>query len=344
MATSPAAPPPVLSVQGLCTELATPGGVLRAVDDLSFSIAAGETLGLVGESGCGKSLTALSIMQLLPQRVGRIAAGRVELAGHGDLARKTPAEMRRIRGAAVSMIFQEPMTSLNPVYRVGEQIAEAVLAHRNTGRADAWRTAVDMLGLVGIPEPARRARDYPHKLSGGMRQRVMIAMAMACQPAVLLADEPTTALDVSIQAQILGLMKRLGAETGAAMLLITHDMGVIARMAQRVVVMYAGVAVETATVLDLFDRPVHPYTVGLLGSIPRHHGGQPRTRGTRLNAIGGMVPNLRHLPAGCRFSDRCPKVHDKCRVSEPPLLTLAGAGAGPARQARCWLVAEGAVA
>ena len=331
--------PAVLTVEGLCTDLATPTGVLRAVDDVSFSIASGETVGLVGESGCGKSITALSIMQLLPQRVGRIAAGRIELAGHGDLAQKTQAAMRQIRGAAVSMIFQEPMTSLNPVYRVGEQVAEAVLAHRKVSSAEAWRTAVDMFRLVGIPDPEDRARDHPHKLSGGMRQRVMIAMAMACRPGLMLADEPTTALDVSIQAQILSLMKRLGTETGAAMLLITHDMGVVARMAQRVVVMYAGVVVETADVLDLFDHPSHPYTVGLLGSIPRYDTNQSRSRGTRLNAIGGMVPNLRQLPAGCRFSDRCPRVHDKCRSSEPPLLPVQGMG--PGHQARCWLIAEG---
>ena len=342
METSASPPPPVLTVEGLCTDLSTPTGVLRAVDGVSFTIGSGETLGLVGESGCGKSMTALSIMQLLPQRVGRIAAGRVELAGHGDLARKTQAEMRRIRGAAVSMIFQEPMTSLNPVYRVGEQVAEAVLAHRNVSSAEAWRMAVDMFRLVGIPDPVNRARDHPHKLSGGMRQRVMIAMAMALRPGLLLADEPTTALDVSIQAQILSLMKRLGAETGAAMLLITHDIGVIARMAQRVVVMYAGVVVETADVLELFDRPSHPYTVGLLGSIPRYDSKQAHSRGQRLSAIGGMVPNLRHLPPGCRFSDRCPKVHDRCRVSEPPLLPVAGLGS--THQARCWLLADGAVA
>ena len=339
MTTATPSKPAVLTVEGLCTDLSTPTGVLRAVDDVSFSIGSGETLGLVGESGCGKSMTALSIMQLLPQRVGRIAAGRVELAGHGDLARKSQGEMRRIRGAAVSMIFQEPMTSLNPVYRVGEQVAEAVRAHRKISHAQAWGTAVDMFRLVGIPDPEQRARDHPHKLSGGMRQRVMIAMAMACRPALLLADEPTTALDVSIQAQILALMKRLGAETGAAMLLITHDMGVIARMAQRVVVMYAGVIVETAEVLDLFDHPSHPYTVGLLGSIPRYDSRAARTRGTRLNAIGGMVPNLRQLPPGCRFSDRCPRVHEKCRTSDPPLMPVPGLGAG--HQARCWLIADG---
>jgi oligopeptide/dipeptide ABC transporter ATP-binding protein len=331
--------PTVLTVEGLCTDLSTPTGVLRAVDGVSFQIAAGETLGLVGESGCGKSVTALSIMQLLPQRVGRIAAGRIELAGHGDLARKSQSEMRRIRGATVSMIFQEPMTSLNPVYRVGYQVAEAVLAHRSVGTAEAWNRAVEMFRLVGIPDPEGRARDYPHKLSGGLRQRVMIAMAMACGPALLLADEPTTALDVSIQAQILTLMKRVSAETGTATLLITHDMGVIARMAQRVVVMYAGVIVETALVLDLFDRPSHPYTVGLLGSIPRHDSSQPRSRRTRLQAIGGMVPNLRHLPPGCRFSDRCTRVHDRCRASEPPLFPVRGSA--PGHQARCWLLASG---
>jgi oligopeptide/dipeptide ABC transporter ATP-binding protein len=311
---------------------------VRVVDDLSFAIGTGETVGLVGESGCGKSMTALSIMQLLPQRVGRIVAGSVELAGHGDLARKSQAEMRRIRGDAVSMIFQEPMTSLNPVYRIGEQVAEAVLAHRAMSNAEGWRLAVQMLGLVGIPDAENRARDYPHQLSGGMRQRVMIAMAMSCQPALLLADEPTTALDVTIQAQILDLMKRMGAEAHAAMLLITHDMGVIARMAQRVLVMYAGVIVESADVADLFDHPSHPYTRGLLGSIPRHDAAREPTRRQRLQAIGGMVPKLHQLPGGCRFSDRCTQVHERCRTAEPPLLPVAGVGG--AHQSRCWLVQE----
>ncbi len=328
----------VLSVEGLSTELRSAEGLVRVVDDLSFSIGTGETVGLVGESGCGKSMTALSIMQLLPQRVGRIVAGRIELAGHGELTKKSQAQMRRIRGAAMSMVFQEPMTSLNPVYRVGEQVAEAVLAHRQVSAGEGWQRAIDMLQLVGIPSPESRARDYPHQLSGGMRQRVMIAMAMACRPALLLADEPTTALDVTIQAQILDLMNRLRSEVGAAILLITHDMGVIARMAHRVLVMYAGVIVESAEVNDLFDHPSHPYTRGLLASIPRHdagHGDGPRPR---LRTIGGMVPNLRHLPPGCRFSDRCSLVEDRCRISEPPLIPVPGPGR--AHQARCWLVPQ----
>ena len=328
----------VLSVEGLSAELATPDGVVRVVDDVSFSIASGETLCLVGESGCGKSMTSLSIMQLLPQRIGRIAAGRIELAGHGDLAQKSQSEMRHIRGGAVSMIFQEPMTSLNPVHRIGDQVAEGVLAHRQLGAREGMRKAVDMLRMVGIPDPEMRARDYPHQLSGGMRQRVMIAMAMACRPGLLLADEPTTALDVTIQAQILDLMKRLSVETGTATLLITHDMGVVARMAQRVLVMYAGVIVETSDVMELFDHPSHPYTRGLLASIPRHDAAKPRARGSRLQAIGGMVPNLGHLPSGCRFSDRCAQVHARCRTAEPPLLPIAGLN--PSHLSRCWLVAE----
>jgi oligopeptide/dipeptide ABC transporter ATP-binding protein len=327
---------PVLSVEGLRTELATADGVVTVVDGVSFAVAPGETVGLVGESGCGKSMTALSIMHLLPQPGGRIAAGRIELAGQGDIAGRPQAAMRGLRGNVVSMVFQEPMTSLNPVYTVGDQIAEAVRAHRAVSAAEAWRTAVDMLRMVGIPSPETRAGAYPHQLSGGMRQRVMIAMAMACRPALLLADEPTTALDVTIQAQILDLMNRLKQEVGTAILLITHDLGVIARMAQRVLVMYAGVIVESATVLDLFDRPSHPYTRGLLASSPARSGG----RGTRLSTIGGSVPNLRALPAGCRFSDRCPQVHDRCRLAEPPLLDVAG---GAPHVARCWLI-EGAAA
>ena len=328
----------VLSVQGLRTELRSAGAPVRVVDDVSFSIGNGETVGLVGESGCGKSMTALSIMQLLPQRVGRIVAGRIELAGHGELTTKSQAQMRRIRGAAMSMVFQEPMTSLNPVYRVGEQVAEAVLAHRRVGAREGWQQAIDMLQLVGIPSPELRARDYPHQLSGGMRQRVMIAMAMACRPMLLLADEPTTALDVTIQAQILDLMNRLRSEVGAAILLITHDMGVIARMAQRVLVMYAGVIVESAEVNDLFDQPSHPYTRGLLASIPRHDAALADAPRPRLRAIGGMVPNLRHLPSGCRFSDRCTLVEDRCRISEPPLIPVPGPGR--AHQSRCWLVPQ----
>ena len=328
----------ILSVEGLRTELRTAAGAVRVVDDISFSIGEGETLGLVGESGCGKSMTAMSIMQLLPQRVGRIVAGRIDLSGHGDLTQKSGPQMRRIRGDAMSMVFQEPMTSLNPVYRVGEQVAEAVLAHRQVGAREGWARAIKMLQLVGIPSPELRARDYPHQLSGGMRQRVMIAMAMACQPMLLLADEPTTALDVTIQAQILDLMNRLQAEVGSAILLITHDMGVIARMAQRVLVMYAGTIVESAEVNDLFDRPGHPYTRGLLASIPRPDTGLSDAPRQRLRAIGGMVPNLRHLPPGCRFSDRCSQVEERCRVAEPPLMRVPDSGA--AHQARCWLVAE----
>jgi oligopeptide/dipeptide ABC transporter ATP-binding protein len=280
------------------------------VDDVSFDLKVGETLGIVGESGCGKSMTALSIMGLLPKPIGRIAAGSIDLEGVGDLAQLSEARMKAVRGDDVSMIFQDPMTSLNPVFTVGFQICEAIQAHRPVSRA------------------ASRAK--------AMRQRVMIAMALACQPKIMLADEPTTALDVTIQAQILSLMNRLQRETGTSIILITHDLGVIAKMAQRVLVMYAGVVVEEATVRDLFARPLHPYTVGLLKSIPsatRRSG--PKKR---LHTISGIVPNLNALPRGCRYSDRCPDVHERCRELEPPLAAHDGAvGQGGARRVRCWL-------
>ena len=327
---------PVLTVEGLRTTLALPGGAVNVVDGISFAVGSGETVGLVGESGCGKSMTALSIMGLLPLPIGRITAGEVLLGGHGNLVGLTPQALRQLRGNVVSMVFQEPMTSLNPVYTIGEQISEALRAHKPVSRSDAWKAAVDALRLVGIPSPEARASVYPHQLSGGMRQRVMIAMAMVCRPALLLADEPTTALDVTIQAQILDLMNRMKTDAGTAILLITHDLGVIARMAQRVLVMYAGVIVESASVLDLFDKPSHPYTLGLLAAMPSRSKG----RGTRLSTIGGSVPNLRALPQGCRFSDRCPSVQSRCREAEPPLLPVHST-AQP-HHARCWLMEEGA--
>ena len=321
-----AVPGTLLDVRGLSTEFASHAGVLRAVDDVSFNLAPGEVLGIVGESGSGKSVTALSLMGLVA-RPGRIAAGSIRLAGHGDLRQKSAAEMRRLRGAVMSMIFQEPMTSLNPVFRVGWQIAEAVRKHLSLSRPEAQAHAVEMLDRVGIPSAASRARDFPHQLSGGMRQRVMIAMALACRPDLLLADEPTTALDVTVQAQILDLMRNLQQEAGTAIVLITHDMGVIAETAKSVVVMYAGQVVEQAEVGALFDEPLHPYTRGLLGSIPRGKG-----RGEALQAIPGVVPSLLNLPSGCRFRDRCPAAKAVCERSEPPFLRMKDG-----RRVRCWL-------
>ncbi|MCG6121703.1 MAG: ABC transporter ATP-binding protein [Microvirga sp.] len=331
---SPGDASPVLEVEGLRTELRLKGGTLAAVDDVSFSVRPGETLGIVGESGCGKSMTALSIMRLLPRGLGHIARGSVKVAGVGDLATLSEREMKSVRGNQVSMIFQEPMTSLNPVFRVGFQIEEAIRVHQKVGRAEARDRAIEMLRLVGIPLPEERIRNYPHQMSGGMRQRVMIAIALACRPKVMLADEPTTALDVTIQAQILKLMNQLKDEVGTSIVLITHDLGVIARMVQRVVVMYAGVVVEDSDVRSLFADPLHPYTRGLLNSIPRiERGDAPRTK---LDTIRGAVPNLLRLPPGCRFSDRCPSVHEPCLKQEPP---LAAPDDKPAsgRKVRCWL-------
>ena len=318
---------PLLDVSNLTTEFTTHAGTLRAVDGVSLSLPAGEVFGVVGESGSGKSVTALSIMGLI-RRPGRVVGGTVDLQGHGNLLAKTPAEMRKIRGNLISMIFQEPMTSLNPVFRVGWQIAEALRLHRNMTKIEAAEQAVDLLARVGIGSPKQRAREFPHQLSGGMRQRVMIAMAMACAPQLLLADEPTTALDVTVQAQILDLMVQLKESDGAAILLITHDMGVIAEMAQKVAVMYAGVVMEQASVNDLFDDPLHPYTIGLLDSIPHGH-----SRGKTLKAIPGIVPNLLHLPTGCRYRDRCPAAHAPCARADPPLYHLPDS----TRSVRCWL-------
>lgn len=313
---------PVLRVEGLRTALALPGGAVNVVDGISFTVDTGETVGLVGESGCGKSMTALSIMGLLPQSIGRITEGRVLLRGHGDLAALAPTALRRLRGNAVSMVFQEPMTSLNPVYAIGEQISEAVRAHRDLSRSEAWKAAVDALRLVGIPSPEARASVYPHQLSGGMRQRVMIAMAMVCRPTLLLADEPTTALDVTIQAQILDLLRKLQNDTGMAMMLITHDLGVVAENADTVAVMYASRVVEYATVEDLFDRPKHPYTEGLFRSIPKLGAGLDR-----LDTIRGTVPNPANFPAGCKFHPRCARMNDDptCATVEPALREVGSA-------------------
>ena len=318
---------PILSVDGLRTHFFTQDGVTRAVDGLSFTVAPGETLGIVGESGCGKSVTALSIMRLLPAGLGRTVAGRVTFEGQ-NLLGLDEAAMRGIRGNRIAMVFQEPMTSLNPVLTVGEQIAEAVMIHQGKSRAEAWARAAEMLTLVRIPDAARRVKDYPHHFSGGMRQRVMIAMALSCHPQLLIADEPTTALDVTIQAQILKLMLELKASIGAAILLITHDLGVVAETCQRVIVMYAGRKVEEADVLDLFDRPLHPYTRGLMASIPRHRAGVAPSR--RLQEIPGIVPNLRDPIAGCPFAPRCPLATERCVAEAPPERAAGG------HSVSCW--------
>jgi peptide/nickel transport system ATP-binding protein len=309
--------PALLEVADLRTQFFSEDGITRAVDGVSFSIAPGETLGLVGESGCGKSVTALSLLRLLP-RNGRVIAGKIRFEGK-DLLVLSEAEMRDIRGNRIAMIFQEPMTSLNPVHTIGEQIAEAVRIHQGLGRAAALARATEMLRLVRIPDADRRAGDYPHQFSGGMRQRAMIAMALACSPTLLIADEPTTALDVTIQAQILRLMLELKERIGAAILLITHDLGVVAETCQRVIVMYAGRTVEQAPVLELFDHPAHPYTRGLLTSIP--HGAGRRRK--RLLEIPGVVPSLRGPIVGCAFAPRCVLAVDACRREAPPIRAIA---------------------
>ena len=312
-----AADKPLLEVEGLKTWFYTRDGVVRAVDGVSFSVHPGETVAMVGESGCGKSVTSLSILRLIASPPGRIIAGRITFEGR-DLLALPEEEMRKVRGNEISMIFQEPMTSLNPVLTIGHQIAETLALHRGLSRGDAMARAIEMLKLVNIPEPASRTHQYPHQLSGGMRQRVMIAMALACGPKLLIADEPTTALDVTIQAQILDLMRGLKARTGAAILLITHDLGIVAEMAQRVFVMYAGRKVEEAPVAELFARPRHPYTRGLLASIPRL--GAAATAGhKRLAEIPGVVPSLLEEIPGCVFAPRCRYAVERCRREYPPL-------------------------
>ena len=321
----------VLEISDLQTHFHTRDGVVRAVDGVSLSIARGETLGLVGESGCGKSVTALSVMRLVPPATGRIAAGSIRFDGRELLTLSSP-EMRAIRGNRISMIFQEPMTSLNPVMTVGRQIAETVALHQKLPRRAAFDRAIEMLALVKIPDAARRASEYPHQLSGGMRQRVMIAIAMACTPALLIADEPTTALDVTIQAQILQLMLEMKERTGAAVMLITHDLGVVAETAQRVVVMYAGRRVEEAPARALFARPRHPYTRGLMASIPRlNRGTTDGTRNARLAEIPGMVPSLIGTKTGCTFAPRCAYASERCLVEYPPAVEAA-----PGHFVACW--------
>jgi oligopeptide/dipeptide ABC transporter ATP-binding protein len=315
---------PLVAVRDLSISFATLRGRLTVVKDVSFDISPGEVVGLVGESGSGKSVTALALIRLLGQE-GRIDGGAIHFAGR-DLAQLAPRDMLAVRGGEISMIFQEPMTSLNPVFTVGFQIAEVLTEHFRIGHQEAMRRAAELMQLVGIPDAGQRVRDYPHQLSGGMRQRVMIAMAMACQPRLLIADEPTTALDVTIQAQILDLVRDLQARFGTAVLMITHDMGVIASMAERVIVMYAGQIVEEAPVAELFARPKHPYTRLLLRSIPRVH-----EKRARLEAIDGTTPSPANFPTGCRFHPRCPHALDQCRAEAPPFEGLA-----PARRVACW--------
>ncbi|MEW6045556.1 MAG: ABC transporter ATP-binding protein [Bacillota bacterium] len=314
-----------MDVRNLKTYFYTEDGVVPAVDGVSFGLERGGTLGILGESGCGKSVTSLSIMRLVPQPPGRIVDGQIVFEGE-DLLRKKEAEMRRIRGNEIAMIFQEPMTSLNPVFTVGNQIMEAIILHQKVSKAEARRRAIEMLKLVGIPSPEKRIDDYPHQMSGGMRQRVMIAMALSCNPKLLIADEPTTALDVTIQAQILDLMRRLQRELGTAIMLITHNMGVIAELVDHVVVMYAGKIVESADVRSIFTRPRHPYTVGLLESVPKLHESRER-----LKAIEGVVPSPYNMPTGCRFHPRCELARDICKRLEPPVMELS-----PGHRAACW--------
>jgi peptide/nickel transport system ATP-binding protein len=346
MAPMPSDAAPLLRVRDLVTTFNTERGVLRAVDEVSFDVKDGATLGIVGESGCGKSVTALSVLRLVPYPQGTIEQGRVELRGR-DLLRLTEREMQGVRGNEISMIFQEPMTSLNPVYTVGAQIVEAIRLHQKKSRGEARARAIEMLKLVGIPAPETNIDAYPHQLSGGMRQRVMIAMALACEPRLLIADEPTTALDVTIQAQILELLEKLKTKLGMGVVLITHDLGVVAEVATDVVVMYAGRVVESASVSRIFAHPRHPYTRGLLRSLPsfdktplaapassaKDLAGEAVTpRRPRLPVIEGLVPDLLALPSGCRFADRCPMVIEACREKEPDLVAAPD---DPTHLARC---------
>ncbi len=316
---------PLLEVQGLKTCFFTEDGMVSAVDDVHFCLDKGETLGVVGESGCGKSVTALSILRLVPTPPGRIVGGKVLFEGE-DLLAKSEAEMRKVRGNRISMIFQEPMSSLNPIFPIGSQIMEAILLHQKVSRAEAREKAVEMLRVVGIPSPERRIEDHPFQMSGGMRQRVMIAMALSCNPKLLIADEPTTALDVTIQAQILDLMQKLKAELGMAVLLITHDFGVVGEIADEVAVMYAGKIVERAPTHAVLQNPQHPYTIGLLASIPKVEEDQER-----LQVIEGLVPNPYQPPGGCRFHPRCRYGTETCRGPEPPLNEVE-----PGHWAACW--------
>jgi len=323
----------LLEVEGLKTYFYTYEGIAKAVDDVTFFMNRGETLGLVGESGCGKSVTALSVMRLIQSPPGKIVDGRILFDGD-DLTQLSLKQMRAIRGNRISMIFQEPMTSLNPVYTIGRQISEMYIIHKKMGANESMDQAVEMLRQVQIPLPEKRVHEYPHQLSGGMRQRAMIAMALACQPQILIADEPTTALDVTIQAQILDLMMHLKRNFDTAILMITHDLGVIGETTQRIVVMYAGKVMEEGDTRSILEDPMHPYTRGLMRSIPLI--GQRSKKGrSRLYEIEGIVPSLYELPVGCKFSPRCTEVMDICRRQEPELIQLDGN-----RRVRCWLCAK----
>ncbi len=321
----------LINIVNLQTQFKTDGKIVRAVDNISFSLQEKETVAIVGESGSGKSVTSLSIMRLIPNPPGEIVGGQIIFHGE-DLLTLPEKRMREIRGNKISMIFQEPMTSLNPVHRIGDQIAEAIILHQGLKKQEAWERAVDLLRTIGIPSPEKRAFDYPHQLSGGMRQRVMIAMALSCRPDLLIADEPTTALDVTIQAQILDLMRKMREDFGMAIMLITHDLAVVAEMADRVIVMYAGQVMEEAPVEQLFEKPLHPYTIGLLRSIPKLDGDH-----NRLYVIEGSVPDLSLLPPGCSFHPRCPNAGPRCSRERPSLLKMSDG-----RQVCCWLhTAEG---
>ncbi len=317
---------PLLKVKNLKTRFCTELGEVTAVDGVSFHVNAGETVGLVGESGCGKSVTSLSILRLFRKHSGTKLAGEIFFE-QKELLTSSMEEMQEIRGNQISMIFQDPMSSLNPVYTVGNQISESLMLHQKLSKKEAYEKTIEMLSLVGIPSPEKRVNDYPHQLSGGMRQRVMIAMGLCCHPKLLIADEPTTALDVTIQAQILDLMKGLQEQLQMGIMLITHDLGVVAEVCDRVLVMYLGQIVEEATVETLFENPKHPYTIGLMKSIPTIDG----KRGEKLHVIEGMVPSLHQIPAGCRFAPRCPFADEKCRSHPPDLIEV-----GHSHKARCW--------
>ncbi len=319
----------ILRIENLSTHFETARGTVKAVDGVDLHLNEGDTLGIAGESGCGKTVLALSVMRLIPRPPGRIVSGRILFEGQ-DLLGFPEEEMRRVRGKRISMIFQEPMTSLNPVFRIGDQVAETLRLHEGLSAADAHERAVEMLRMVGIPAPEARARDYPHQMSGGMRQRVMIAMALSCRPRLMLADEPTTALDVTIQAQILELIQDLKREVGTSVILITHDLGVIAEAAQYAAVMYAGWVVEQGPVGSIFSAPLHPYTVGLMNSIPRI--GKNHAQDGYLNVIPGTIPDLLELPSGCKFRDRCPQAMPVCAEKKPELLEKT-----PGHTVRCWL-------
>lgn len=318
---------PILELKDLKTWYRTEDGIAKAVDGVSFSLSANRILGIIGESGCGKSVTALSVMRLVPMPPGYFAGGDIVWKGR-SIVKATEEEMRKIRGNEIAMIFQEPMSSLNPVYTCGDQIMEQILNHRAISKAEARKQAIELLNLVGIPNPSERIASYPHELSGGMRQRVMIAMALSCGPELLIADEPTTALDVTVQAQILELIGKLRAERGMSVMLITHDFGVVAELCEEVVVMYASRIVETGTVRHIFENPLHPYTQGLLKSIPRLG-----ARQERLNVIEGNVPSATRLPEGCRFAGRCPQADARCRKEQPPLVEYE-----TGHRAACWKI------